>query len=256
MLPVVSHFIDHTKGKFDLRNFFTGALTRARKGSTIGNKFGYLWMGAIPFNQNAWFKFSATSMQYLMEQHFRNIYPNFRKLSSGSFLSAFNFAPECLKFLIEWFAFRKFSGSLGTFPKFLKFWANGKRPKCIQEILVLRESSARTTMCKKVCCTSKLDLLTLALLITSPGQLAARSHLRRCLARLIRLGADHLTLEGGWGVILKKKSPASACRKKNIACSSNVIENLWEKREKNILPSRLQEKKILDDQKSILPLKS
>ena len=115
-----------------------------------------------------------------MEQHFRNIYANFRKLSSGSFLSAFKFAPECLKFPAEWFAFRKrfrksgnFSGKimyqLPLFPKFLKFWVNGKCPKCIQEILVLRESSARTTMCKKVCCTCKLDLLTLALLITSPG---------------------------------------------------------------------------------------
>ena len=52
-------------------------------------------MGAIPFNQNVWFKILATSMQYRMEQYFRNIYPNFRKLSSGSFLSAFNFAPEC-----------------------------------------------------------------------------------------------------------------------------------------------------------------
>ena len=114
-------------------------------------------MGAIPFNQNVWFKFSATSMQYRMEQHFRNIYPNFRKLSSGSFLSAFNFAPECLKFLVEWFAFRKsfrksgnFSGKIYTVPiplftKFHKFWLKGKRPKCIQKILVLRESFARTT---------------------------------------------------------------------------------------------------------------
>ena len=60
------------------------------------------------------------------------------------------------KFLVERFAFRKrfrksgnFSGKilyqLPLFPKFLKFWVNGKRPKCIQEILVLRESSARTT---------------------------------------------------------------------------------------------------------------
>ena len=163
-----------------MKNFFSGALTLARKGSTVGNKFGYLCMGAIPFNQNVWFKILATSMQYRMEQYFRNIYPNFRKLSSGSFLSAFNFAPECLKFLVERFAFRKrfrksgnFSGKilyqLPLFPKFLKFWVNGKRPKCIQEILVLRESSARTTMCKKVCYTCKLNLLTLALLITSPG---------------------------------------------------------------------------------------
>ena len=138
-------FIDHTKGKFDSRNVFRGALTRARKGSTIGNKFGYLCMGAIPFNPNVWFKFSATSMQYRMEQHFHNIYTNFRELSSGSFLSAFNFAPECLKFLVAWLAFRKsfrksgaFSGKilyqLPLLPEFLKFWVNRKRPKCIQEI--------------------------------------------------------------------------------------------------------------------------
>ena len=94
--------------------FFSGALTRARKGSTIGNKFGYLCMGAIPFNQNVWFKFSATSIQYRMEQHFRNIYPNFRKLSSGSFLSAFKFAPEC--FWLKGSHFGNVSGSLGTFP--------------------------------------------------------------------------------------------------------------------------------------------
>ena len=111
---------------------FLVELSRARKGSTIGNKFGYLCMGAIPFNQNVWFQFSATSS------------------------TEWNFAPECLKFLVEWFAFRKsfrksgnFSGKilyqLPLFPKFFKFWLNGKRPKCIQEILVLRESSARIT---------------------------------------------------------------------------------------------------------------
>ena len=46
---------------------------------------------------------------------------------------------------------------------------------------------------------------------------------------------------GGWvwgWLTLKKKIPASACRKKKIACSTNVIERLWEKREKNILPTR------------------
>ena len=108
---------------------FLVELSRAR---AIGNKFGYLCMGAIPFNQHVWFQFSATSS------------------------TEWNFAPECLKFLVEWFAFRKrfrksgnFSGKilyqLPLFPKFLKFWVNGKRPKCIQEILVLREWSARIT---------------------------------------------------------------------------------------------------------------
>ena len=43
----------------------------------------------------------------------------------------------------------------------------------------------------------------------------------------------------------KKKIPASACRKKKIACSTNVIESLWEKKGKNILPTRLLGKKFL-----------
>ena len=59
------------------------------------------------------------------------------------------------------------------------------------------------------------------------------------------LGADHLTLEGGGVSDFEKKIPASACRKKKIACSTNVIESLWEKREKSILPTRLLEKKFL-----------
>ena len=54
-------------------------------------------------------------------------------------------------------------------------------------------------------------------------------------------------------MILKKKIPSSACRKKNTACSTNVIESLWKKKGKNILPTRLLEKKILDDQKSPAP---
>ena len=47
---------------------------------------------------------------------------------------------------------------------------------------------------------------------------------------------------GGW--FRKKKIPASAWRKKQNACSTNVIESLWgKKREKNILPIILLEKK-------------
>ena len=37
----------------------------------------------------------------------------------------------------------------------------------------------------------------------------------------------HLKFEG-W-LILKKKFPASACRKKKNACSTNVTESFWEK---------------------------
>ena len=54
-------------------------------------------------------------MQYRMEQHFRDIYPNFPTLFSGSFLFASNFAPECLKFLVEWFAFWKRFRKSGNF---------------------------------------------------------------------------------------------------------------------------------------------
>ena len=148
---------------------FSVELSRARaKGAQlVTNLVTFAW-APFHFNQNVWFKFSATSMQYRMEQHFRNIYANFRKLSSGSFLSAFKFAPECLNFWLNGSHFGNVSGKSGNFsgkilyqlplfPKFLKFWV--KCPKCIQEILVLRESSARSTMCKKVCCTCKLDLL-------------------------------------------------------------------------------------------------
>ena len=58
------------------------------------------------------------------------------------------------------------------------------------------------------------------------------------------LGADHLTLERGVGDF-EKRFPASACQKKKIACSTNVIKSLREKREKNILPTILLEKKFL-----------
>ena len=134
---------------------FLVELSRARKGSTIGNKFGYLCMGAIPFNQNVWFQFSATSS------------------------TEWNFAPECLKFLVEWFAFRKSFRSLGPFPG--KYFTNCR---CFQSFLSFgwMESAQNAskkfwfwenrlhvllTMCKSMCCTCKLDVQTLALLITS-----------------------------------------------------------------------------------------
>ena len=62
-------------------------------------------------------------------------------------------------------------------------------------------------------------------------------------------------MRGGVGDF-EKKFPASACRKKAIACSTNVIESLWEKREKKYPAhqiARKKKKKILDDQKSSPP---
>ena len=53
------------------------------------------------------------------------------------------------------------------------------------------------------------------------------------LPLLCYLGADHLTLWGGGGDFLKK-IPASVCRKKKIACSTNVVESLWEEKGKII----------------------
>ena len=131
---------------------FSVELSRAR---AIGNKFGYLCMGAIPFDQNVWFQFSATSS------------------------TEWNFAPECLKFLVEWFAFRKSFRSLGPFPG--KYFTNCR---CFQSFLSFgwMESAQNAskkfwfwenrlhvllTMCKSMCCTCKLDVQTLALLITS-----------------------------------------------------------------------------------------
>ena len=71
----------------------------------------------------------------------------------------------------------------------------------------------------------------------------------------ITLGADHLTLEEGGGAVgdFEKKFPASACRKKKIACSTNVIKSLWEKKGKKYPAHHIARKKILDDQKSPTP---
>ena len=68
---------------------------------------------------------------------------------------------------------------------------------------------------------------------------------RACLSE--RLGADQLTLEGGGreGVgDFEKKFPASACRKEKIACSTNVIESLWEKKGKKHLAHHIARKKF------------
>ena len=55
------------------------------------------------------------------------------------------------------------------------------------------------------------------------------------LPLLCYLGADHLTLGGGvGGGDFEKKIPASVCRKKKIACSTNVVESLWEEKGKII----------------------
>ena len=41
----------------------------------------------------------------------------------------------------------------------------------------------------------------------------------------------------------EKKFPASACQKKKIACSTNVIESLWEKKGKKYLAHQIARKK-------------
>jgi len=41
----------------------------------------------------------------------------------------------------------------------------------------------------------------------------------------------------------EKKFPASACRKKKIECSTNVIERLWEKKGKKYLAHQIAGKK-------------
>ena len=56
------------------------------------------------------------------------------------------------------------------------------------------------------------------------------------------LGADHFTLQAGVGDFAKK-FPASACRKKIIACSTNVIESLWEKKGKKYPAHQIARKK-------------
>ena len=118
---------------------------RARGAQLVTNMVTFAW---APFHS---IKTSGLNFRQLPVSNgaaFLRCIPKLRKLFPGSFLSAFNFASECLKFPVEWFAFRKsfqkcgnFSGKilyqLPLFPKFLKFWFNGKRPICIQKILVL-----------------------------------------------------------------------------------------------------------------------
>ena len=67
------------------------------------------------------------------------------------------------------------------------------------------------------------------------------------LLHFYKLGADHLTLERGGGGVgdFEKKFPASTCRKKKIACSTNVIESLWEKKGKKYLVHQIARKKLL-----------
>ena len=58
-------------------------------------------------------------------------------------------------------------------------------------------------------------------------------------------------MRGGGGVgDFEKKFPASACRKKKIPCSTNVIDSLWGKKGKKYPAHQIDRKKILDDQKS------
>ena len=60
------------------------------------------------------------------------------------------------------------------------------------------------------------------------------------LEKSILLGADHWDGVGDF----EKKFPASACRKEKIACSTNVIESLWEKRGKKYPAHQIARKKF------------
>ena len=46
----------------------------------------------------------------------------------------------------------------------------------------------------------------------------------------------------------EKKIPASACQKKKIACSTNVIESLWQKKGGKYPAHQIAKKNILDNQ--------
>ena len=67
------------------------------------------------------------------------------------------------------------------------------------------------------------------------------------------LGADHLTLEGGGGWFWKKISCKRLSEEKNCMQHKCNKELMGKKGKKNILPTILLEKKILDDQKSPTP---
>ena len=57
------------------------------------------------------------------------------------------------------------------------------------------------------------------------------------------LGAGYLTLGGGGVGDFEKKFTASSCRKKKIACSTNVTESLWEKKGKKYPAHQITRKK-------------
>ena len=48
---------------------------------------------------------------------------------------------------------------------------------------------------------------------------------------------------GGGGADFEKKFPASACQKEKIACSTDVIESLWEKKGKKYPAHQIARKK-------------
>ena len=67
------------------------------------------------------------------------------------------------------------------------------------------------------------------------------------------LGADHLTLEGGGGGWFWKKSSCKRLSEENNCMQHKCNRKRMGKKGKNILPARLLEKQILDDQKSPAP---
>ena len=101
-------------------------------------------VGHFPFNQNIRFKFSATSScerKSIKRGQPREVFPNFRKIFPGSFLSIQLSSRDFWNFRLNgshfgnstvsrnfWKLFGTFRYHLPLFPNFRKFWMNGKRP--------------------------------------------------------------------------------------------------------------------------------
>ena len=75
--------------------------------------------------------------------------------------------------------------------------------------------------------------------VSNKQKLQLRASLRESLTK----GPTIKLLRGGGVGDFEKRFPASACRKKKISCSTNVIESLWEKKGKKYPAHHIARKK-------------